>query len=90
MDRREAVLLLREISDCPEAVLIKLVLLKPLDNTPNHTRTDYELHIKAELGNAIPKSMAHIVKNHDLRIRQRSDGVVIVWNDEKRLLEITA
>jgi len=90
LDRREAVLLLREISDCPEAVLIKLVLLKPSGNTANSTRADFELHIKTELGNFIPKCMARIVKNHGLRINQDSDGFLIICELEKRLLEITA
>ena len=85
LDRREAVLILREISDCPEAVLIKLVLLKP-----SATRTDYELHLKTELGNSIPKYMTRVVKNHRLRINHDSDGFLIIREHEKRLLEITA
>jgi hypothetical protein len=85
LDRREAVLLLGEIRDCPEAVLIKLVFLKP-----SATRTDYELHIKTELGNSIPKCMACIVKNHGLRINQDSDGFLVICEHEKRLLEIAA
>ena len=90
MDRREAVLLLREISDCPEAVLIKIVFLKPSGNTANHTRADYKLHIKTELGKSTPKCMARIAKNHDLKIEQDSDGFLIIREHEKRLLEITA
>ena len=89
MDRREAVLLLREISDCPEAVLIKIVLLKNSGNAANPTRADCTLHIKTELGKSIPKCMARIVEKHSLRIEQDSDFLVICGH-EKRLLEVIA
>jgi hypothetical protein len=90
LDRREAVLLLQEISSCPEALLINLVLLKPSENPADPTSVDYELHLKTEYGKSIPKCMSGIVRNHGLRIELDPYGCFVICGHEKRLVEITA
>ena len=74
VQRREAILLLRDMSHFAEAMLVNFVFLRHLGEAADPELEHYELYVKAELGKSSRKFIERIVKKHQLRMRDGLDG----------------
>ena len=89
LERRETILLLREMGECLDSMPISCVFLKNRNNSAATSLDDYEVHIKATLNAFTRKVIKQAIKKHELLLRE-SDGFVVIYSPEKELLEITA
>ena len=89
MLRREAILLLRDISSYPEAALINFVFLRRFREATDFDLKDYELYIKPEFGRNGQSFIRQIVKKHGFKMKDGLDGFMVIYSPEKKsLLEI--
>ncbi len=88
LQRRETILLLREMGECLDSMPISCVFLKNLNYSANSSLDDYELHIKATLNTLTRKVIKQAVKSRELLLRE-SDGFVVIYSPKRELLEIT-
>lgn len=89
VQRREAVLLLREIGDCPESKLISCIFLKPQSQASEFLPESYELYIANSFTKAAIKCIKSIVEKHDLKMKE-SDGYLVIYAPERKILEMVA
>ena len=89
LQRREIILLLREMGECLDSMPISCVFLKKRNNSTLTLLDDYELHIKATLNSLTRNLIKTVVKKHELRLME-SDGFLVIYSPERELLEITA
>ncbi len=89
LQRREAVLLLRDIGDCPESKLIRCIFLKPLNRATAFSSESYELYIANSFTKASVKRIKSIVEKHNLLIRE-SEGYLVIYAPERKILEMVA
>jgi hypothetical protein len=89
VQRREAVLLLREISDCPESNLISCIFLKPQNQASEIFPQTYELYIANSFTKAAIKRIKSIVEKHDLNMKE-SEGYLVIYAPERKILEMVA
>jgi hypothetical protein len=72
VQRREAILLLREIIDFPEATPFTFIYLKP------HRRTcdseDLELHVKTYPGSSNHRIIQYLDRKHSFLTKDEPDG----------------
>lgn len=87
--RREAILLLRDISGYPEAALINFIFLRRLREPTDFDLEDYELYIKPESGRNSRSFIKRIIKKHGFKTKDGLDGFIVIYSPEKKsLLEI--
>jgi hypothetical protein len=89
VQRREAVLLLREIGDCPESKLISCIFLKPQKQASDFLSESYELYIANSFTKAAIKRIKSIVEKHDLNMKE-SDGYLVIYAPDRKILELVA
>ena len=89
MERRETILLLREMGECLDSMPISSVFLKNRNNSANSSLDDYELHIKVTLNALTRKFIKQVVRKHQLLL-QELDGCIVIYSPERELLEVTA
>jgi hypothetical protein len=89
VQRREAVLLLREIDDCPESKLISCIFLKPQNHASDFFPQSYELYIANSFTKAAIKFIKSIVEKHDLKMKE-SEGYLVIYAPDRKILEIVA
>jgi hypothetical protein len=88
LDRREAILLLREISDFPEATMVSCVFLNHKHGIPSSTEDGYELYIKMQSGLSAGKNIERVAMEHQLKVRE-SRGFIVIYSPEP-MLQVTA
>jgi hypothetical protein len=88
LQRREAILLLREICALPEAPPLTCVYLTSRNSAVDFSPKDFELHIKANSDAAIRKTVERVAFKHHLEVREESHGFLMVYSPRKKLLEI--
>jgi hypothetical protein len=89
LQRREAILLLREICALPETPMLTCVYLKSQNSAIDSSSKDFELYIKANGDAAIRKTVEWVAFKHHLEVSEDSHGFLMVYSPRKRLLEIT-
>jgi hypothetical protein len=89
LQRREAILLLREICALPEVPLLTCVYLKSQSETIDYSSKDFVLHIKANGNSTVRKTIERLALRHHLEVGEDSHGFLTVFTPKKRLLEIT-
>ncbi|MCW4047614.1 MAG: hypothetical protein NWE99_08660 [Candidatus Bathyarchaeota archaeon] len=90
MQRREAVLILREICDCPDSKLISCVFLKPQTGNAGFLPDSYELHIKGSFTETTIKRIKAIVEKHKLHVKECNGYLIIIREPKRRILEVIA
>jgi len=89
LERRETILLLREMGEFLDSMPISCVFLKNRNYSTNSSLDDFELYIKANLNAFTRKVIKQAIRKHQLLLRE-SDGFVVIYSPERELLEITA
>jgi hypothetical protein len=88
VQRREAILLLREIIDFAEITPFACIYLKP------HRRTcdseDLELHIKTNCDSSTRRILSRLARKHGFLMKDEPGDFLVIYTPEKNLLEITA
>jgi len=84
LQRREAILLLREICECfSDSLSVNSVLLKRHDKTGNSAGNDYEVHIGIAPAEYEISHMCSIAKKHNLLMRKSERGIVFFGPEPK-------
>ena len=89
LHRRETTQFLREMDDCLDALPISCVFLKKTTNNDSQSLDDYELHIKITLNSFTQSFITQLAKKHNLLLKV-SNGFLVIYSPESRLLEIAA
>jgi hypothetical protein len=90
VERREAILLLREIGSYPDAVPFTCVYLKPHSRIGNHGSEDLELHVKTNRDTSTRRIIERLALMHRLLVKDEPGGFIVIYTPERKLLEITA
>ena len=83
MQRREAILLLREMTDFPETILFTTIFLQKVKNDTDANSENYELHIKTDHYKPNHKLIKHIAKKHHLKTKNKPNGYLIIYTPTK-------
>ena len=90
MQRREAVLLFREITECiPDPSLFQCVFLRYRGKATGSSDESFELQIQVVLDKSSLNRVENIVKKRRLVLEEKQ-GVLLIYSPEKSLIEILA
>ena len=89
MERREAILLLREIGSYPEAMSFTCVYLKPHSRTGTDRPENLELHVKTNRDISTRQIVERLALKHRLFIKDEPGGFLVIYTPERKLLELT-